>query len=30
MTMTEQTPLILLYNPKVAYPGYQRLPHSLL
>ena len=23
-------PLILLYNPKVAKPGYHRLPHSLL
>src|SRR5258706_11503040 len=23
-------PLILLYNPKVAHPGYHRLPHSLL
>jgi len=23
-------PLILLYNPKVATPGYHRLPHSLL
>jgi radical SAM superfamily enzyme YgiQ (UPF0313 family) len=23
-------PLILLYNPKVASPGYHRLPHSLL
>src|SRR6266487_4843830 len=25
-----ETPVILLYNPKVALPGYQRLPHSLL
>ena len=23
-------PLILLYNPKTATPGYHRLPHSLL
>lgn len=23
-------PLVLLYNPKVAKPGYHRLPHSLL
>src|SRR5687768_8549007 len=23
-------PMILLYNPKVATPGYHRLPHSLL
>src|SRR3954452_8259816 len=30
--MINQTekPVILLYNPKVALPGYQRLPHSLL
>jgi anaerobic magnesium-protoporphyrin IX monomethyl ester cyclase len=26
----EGKPLILLYNPKVATPGYHRLPHSLL
>jgi len=26
----QDTPLILLYNPKVAHPGYHRLPHSLL
>ena len=25
-----EKPVILLYNPKVALPGYQRLPHSLL
>src|SRR3954469_11342812 len=25
-----EKPIILLYNPKVALPGYQRLPHSLL
>ena len=30
MSLQNQTPLILLYNPKVALPGYQRLPHSLL
>ena len=28
--MTTETPLILLYNPQVAKPGYHRLPHSLL
>ncbi|WP_423225385.1 B12-binding domain-containing radical SAM protein [Candidatus Amarolinea aalborgensis] len=28
--MTTDTPLILLYNPQVAKPGYHRLPHSLL
>ena len=26
----EASPLIVLYNPKVASPGYHRLPHSLL
>jgi anaerobic magnesium-protoporphyrin IX monomethyl ester cyclase len=26
----EAKPLILFYNPKVAKPGYHRLPHSLL
>ena len=26
----DQKPLVLLYNPKVAHPGYHRLPHSLL
>ena len=26
----EAEPLILLYNPRVAKPGYHRLPHSLL
>lgn len=30
MESTNQNPLILLYNPKVAKPGYQRLPLSLL
>jgi anaerobic magnesium-protoporphyrin IX monomethyl ester cyclase len=30
MTATTERPLILLYNPKVALPSYQRLPHSLL
>lgn len=30
MTLQTETPLILLYNPQVALPGYQRLPHSLL
>jgi hypothetical protein len=30
MPHEKQQPLILLYNPKVALPGYQRLPHSLL
>src|SRR5215472_5223143 len=30
MTSQDERPLILLYNPKVALPGYQRLPHSLL
>jgi radical SAM superfamily enzyme YgiQ (UPF0313 family) len=25
-----ERPLILLYNPRAALPGYQRLPHSLL
>src|SRR5215211_2535404 len=30
MTIQTETPIILLYNPKVALPGYQRLPHSLL
>ncbi|HJZ49216.1 MAG TPA: cobalamin-dependent protein, partial [Roseiflexaceae bacterium] len=30
MTSPNDKPLILLYNPKVALPGYQRLPHSLL
>jgi anaerobic magnesium-protoporphyrin IX monomethyl ester cyclase len=30
MTKPNEKPLILLYNPKVALPGYQRLPHSLL
>jgi anaerobic magnesium-protoporphyrin IX monomethyl ester cyclase len=30
MAFQDEKPLILLYNPKVAHPGYQRLPHSLL
>ena len=30
MTSQSEKPVILLYNPKVALPGYQRLPHSLL
>ncbi len=30
MTTNTEKPLILLYNPKVAKPGYHRLPHSLL
>ncbi|HEX9370957.1 MAG TPA: radical SAM protein [Roseiflexaceae bacterium] len=30
MSLRHERPLILLYNPKVALPGYQRLPHSLL
>ena len=30
MIPQDQPPLILLYNPKVALPGYQRLPHSIL
>jgi radical SAM superfamily enzyme YgiQ (UPF0313 family) len=30
MSVQDAKPLILLYNPKAAYPGYQRLPHSLL
>jgi len=30
MTTQNEKPVILLYNPKVALPGYQRLPHSLL
>ena len=30
MISQNQKPVILLYNPKVALPGYQRLPHSLL
>ena len=28
--MTHADPLIILYNPKAALAGYQRLPHSLL
>src|SRR5262249_42763284 len=30
MSPDGEKPLVLLYNPKVALPGYQRLPHSLL
>src|SRR6266498_4860909 len=30
MSLRHERPLILLYNPKAALPGYQRLPHSLL
>src|SRR4029078_1550433 len=30
MISQNQKPVILLYTPKVALPGYQRLPHSLL
>jgi radical SAM superfamily enzyme YgiQ (UPF0313 family) len=30
MSDQKEKPLILLYNPKAAHPGYQRLPHSLL
>ena len=30
MTQPNEHPLILLYNPTAAHPGYQRLPHSLL
>src|SRR5689334_2829532 len=30
MISQTEKPIILLYNPKVALPGYQRLPHSLL
>ncbi len=30
MTASTEHPSIILYNPKVASPGYQRLPHSLL
>ena len=30
MSIQDAKPLILLYNPKVALPGYQRVPHSLL
>src|SRR5436309_8510418 len=30
MSIQNKNPLILLYNPKAALPGYQRLPHSLL
>lgn len=30
MTLQDSPPQILLYNPRVALPGYQRLPHSLL
>ncbi len=30
MINQNEKPVILLYNPKVALPGYQRLPHSLL
>ena len=30
MDECEAKPLILLYNPRVAKPGYHRLPHSLL
>ena len=26
----QDEPLVLLYNPRVASPGYHRLPHSLL
>ncbi|HEU4651498.1 MAG TPA: radical SAM protein [Croceibacterium sp.] len=28
--LPDPKPLVLLYNPRVASPGYQRLPHSLL
>jgi anaerobic magnesium-protoporphyrin IX monomethyl ester cyclase len=30
MSLHDEKPLVLLYNPKVAHPGYHRLPHSLL
>ena len=30
MPHQDEKPVVLLYNPKVAHPGYHRLPHSLL
>jgi radical SAM superfamily enzyme YgiQ (UPF0313 family) len=30
MSAQDEKPFVLLYNPKVAHPGYHRLPHSLL